>query len=687
MTKQSPGELALVYLQDMLPEAAVAKFELLKHDILTVQQMRDFYKKIIAEEKSNKRRKAKGAGGLHELVERLQLAENDAAEKSPEEEEEEPAADNMLYSLLSYAKDSDVAKVLSPQELLTFVRWKTKGGGKGGSGGKGGKGKGGPPAGRQYGPPGTGSGAGAPAAPGTPFAGRCNHCNMEGHRKSECPELDKIMNARRAAGMGGGNKGNGKGYGGGGYNGSKGSGKGGGGAYAMPDMFSFIDRPQQGPGNGGQPASNPTQWGGRLAALFTVTPESKVEPVPIPSPEWTRPRRMPASGKTFESPNVFSALRSEDPEPRAKLQLKEEFAMCACEDPRCTEEPPEGSKEPSKRALKRTRRKQNVSARIAERKEDHSESPVPPDLGDSDDEEDVPEVEDSRLSAKQLERRLRRREMEGYNRVGLPRSDEGLPPFAEDDRQTVAEETSQESMRRPVESKPWFTPTEVLNMSKEVDERLDQIKLQRKEEAAGRRPIGVVAMKDLAESKRVSWNESVEDQEMAVAEGRAAGIHMLTEGQQAQAPVGRDLCAAWSSEQNGWRKIRVVMDSGAAECVAPRDMAPQYRIADSIASRSGVFYTSADGGRLDNLGQQELPIAFDNGTRAMATFQIANVSRPLMSVARICELGNRVLFGASGGVILNLESGQVTPFEKEDGVYVFSMWIPPLSESPFGRPR
>ena len=224
-------------------------------------------------------------------------------------------------------------------------------------------------------------------------------------------------------------------------------------------------------------------------------------------------------------------------------------------------------------------------------------------------------------------------------------------------------------------------------MSKDVDRRLAQIKLQRKEEAAGKTPTGVVDAKEYAETNRKVWNEAVLDEKTAREEKRIAGIRILTEGQVDPPVAGRDLCAAWSSEQNGWRKIRVVMDSGAAECVAPKDMAPQYRIADSVASRSGVFYTSADGGRLDNLGQQELPIAFDNGMRAMATFQIANVSRPLMSVARICELGNRVLFGASGGVIVNLESGQVTPFEKEDGVYVFSMWIPPLSESPFGRPR
>ena len=224
-------------------------------------------------------------------------------------------------------------------------------------------------------------------------------------------------------------------------------------------------------------------------------------------------------------------------------------------------------------------------------------------------------------------------------------------------------------------------------MSREVHDRLKQLKNQHKEEATGRTPHGVVAAKDLGNFWHEARQEAKLDRLQAEDERRAAGLHILTEGQSAPPSAGRDLCAAWSSEQNGWRKIRAVMDSGAAECVAPKDMAPHYRISDSVASRSGVFYTSADGGRLDNLGQQELPIAFDNGLRAMATFQIANVSRPLMSVGRICELGNRVLFGASGGVILNLESGQVTPFEKEDGVYVFTMWIPPLSESPFGRQR
>ena len=129
------------------------------------------------------------------------------------------------------------------------------------------------------------------------------------------------------------------------------------------------------------------------------------------------------------------------------------------------------------------------------------------------------------------------------------------------------------------------------------------------------------------------------------------------------------------------------MDSGAAESVCPREMAPQFEVKDTLASRAKVFYTAASGGQIMNIGESNIPVCLENGARTIATFQVCDVSRPLMSVSRLCEMGNRVLFGANGGVIMNLATGQVTPFQKEDGVYVFEMWIPPLCESPFGRPQ
>ena len=48
-----------------------------------------------------------------------------------------------------------------------------------------------------------------------------------------------------------------------------------------------------------------------------------------------------------------------------------------------------------------------------------------------------------------------------------------------------------------------------------------------------------------------------------------------------------------------------------------------------------------------------------------------------MSVHQICERGNVVVFGASGGYILNLSDWSQTPFGVEDNVYVLDLYLPP----------
>ena len=58
-----------------------------------------------------------------------------------------------------------------------------------------------------------------------------------------------------------------------------------------------------------------------------------------------------------------------------------------------------------------------------------------------------------------------------------------------------------------------------------------------------------------------------------------------------------------------------------------------------------------------------------------ATFQIADVTRPLLSVSKICELGNLISFGANGGVIMNVESGHKTYFGRSNIIYVMELWV------------
>ena len=64
-------------------------------------------------------------------------------------------------------------------------------------------------------------------------------------------------------------------------------------------------------------------------------------------------------------------------------------------------------------------------------------------------------------------------------------------------------------------------------------------------------------------------------------------------------------------------------------------------------------------------------------------WQTVDITRPLSSVRQICLQGNRVLFGAQGGVIYNIESGEETPFGIEDSVFVLDLWLPPKATRAF----
>ena len=141
-------------------------------------------------------------------------------------------------------------------------------------------------------------------------------------------------------------------------------------------------------------------------------------------------------------------------------------------------------------------------------------------------------------------------------------------------------------------------------------------------------------------------------------------------------PTGR------KGEKEGWLRVDCILDSGASESVCPLSMCPSYPISDSPGSVSGLHYTSANGGRIKNRGQQSLPVELSNGTRSKALFQVADVTRPLVSVAAVCATGNVVIFGVGGGVIRNLESGAETPFVRRDGIYIFQLWIPPPEAAP-----
>ena len=83
--------------------------------------------------------------------------------------------------------------------------------------------------------------------------------------------------------------------------------------------------------------------------------------------------------------------------------------------------------------------------------------------------------------------------------------------------------------------------------------------------------------------------------------------------------------------QPEWVSIEVVMDSGAAESV------PWVPIKESDGARAGRKYFSASGEVLQNLGEKMVSVYTNEGMPAEATFQVADVTRPLCSIARVCD--------------------------------------------------
>ena len=122
-----------------------------------------------------------------------------------------------------------------------------------------------------------------------------------------------------------------------------------------------------------------------------------------------------------------------------------------------------------------------------------------------------------------------------------------------------------------------------------------------------------------------------------------------------------------------WVKLEMVMDSGAAESVAPADLAPWVEIQESTGSKAGRKYLSACGEVLHNLCEKHIQLHTEEGIQAKTIFQIGDVTRPLCSVAKVCDQGNTVVFHTTGGFVEDAH-GNRTHFERVNNIYTMCLY-------------
>ena len=124
-----------------------------------------------------------------------------------------------------------------------------------------------------------------------------------------------------------------------------------------------------------------------------------------------------------------------------------------------------------------------------------------------------------------------------------------------------------------------------------------------------------------------------------------------------------------------YRKVVVVMDSGAGCSVAPRNLANDGKIKASDGSKRGQKFTCAGGKIIQNEGEVSLDVVSETGNEMRAKFQVADVTRPLLSVAAICDKGNYITMGPGGGRITNMATKRETYFRRDNGIYVLDLWV------------
>ena len=106
----------------------------------------------------------------------------------------------------------------------------------------------------------------------------------------------------------------------------------------------------------------------------------------------------------------------------------------------------------------------------------------------------------------------------------------------------------------------------------------------------------------------------------------------------------------WEAEklqqiEEQFEKLSMNLDSGAVDHVMGESEAQMFQTVPSPMSKMRKYYHSANKGKIYNKGQKDITALTEKGTQVEMTFQLGeNIGQPLVSVRRLRESGNLVVF-------------------------------------------
>ena len=113
------------------------------------------------------------------------------------------------------------------------------------------------------------------------------------------------------------------------------------------------------------------------------------------------------------------------------------------------------------------------------------------------------------------------------------------------------------------------------------------------------------------------------------------------------------------------------------------------KIRQNEASKSGVHYVAADGGRIANEGEVDFTFQDRDGKTHTWVFQVANVNKVLASVSSLVDCGYRVVFdkdletGTDLSFIIHKKTGDTIKMKRERNIWMIDAFV--NDDSDFSR--
>ena len=151
-----------------------------------------------------------------------------------------------------------------------------------------------------------------------------------------------------------------------------------------------------------------------------------------------------------------------------------------------------------------------------------------------------------------------------------------------------------------------------------------------------------------------------------------------------------DLHALPEFEEPEWLEVECCLDTGSSIHAADRIDFPGFDVTESDGSRAGQKFQAAGGSLIDNEGQVNALMTAPGspaGTELQFCFQIAKVTRPLISVTKMTEKGElQILCRKDEALVLDIKKKQVAKFARKGWLYVAVMKVRNPRFSHFPRP-